>query len=96
MNHHFGDYQNAIYLAGLNGVLPKYPVDFATLKARAEAAMPPAILHYVQGGCGDEYTQDRNALAFHDWGMVPRMLAIRADAICRSSCSAASCLRRCS
>jgi len=74
MNNHFGDYQNAIYLAGLGGVLPKYPVDFATLKARAEAAMPPAILHYVQGGCGDEYTQDRNALAFHDWGMVPRML----------------------
>lgn len=71
---HFGDYQNAIYFAGLNGVLSKYPVDFATLKARAESAMPPSILNYVQGGCGDEHTQDINATAFQNWGMVPRML----------------------
>ena len=70
----YGDYQNAIYFAGLSGVLPKYPVDFDTLKARAEAAMPPALLNYVQGGCGDEHTQDRNAEAFRHWCMVPRML----------------------
>lgn len=71
---HFGDYQNEIYFEGLGGVVPRYPVDFATLKARAEAAMPPFLLNYVQGGCGDEHTQDLNALAFRDWGMVPRML----------------------
>lgn len=71
---HFGDYQNAIYFAGLNGVLPKYPVDFATLQARAQAAMSPSLLNYVQGGCGDEHTQDINASAFHHWGMIPRML----------------------
>lgn len=71
---HYGDYQNAIYFAGLNGVVPKYPVDFASLKARAEAAMSPSLLNYVQGGCGDEHTQDINASAFHHWGMVPRML----------------------
>ncbi|MCU6454465.1 alpha-hydroxy-acid oxidizing protein [Sphingomonas sp. A2-49] len=71
---HYGDYQNAIYGAGLSGVLPKLPVDFATLERRATAAMPKAVLDYVQGGCGDEATQDRNAAAFRHWGMVPRMM----------------------
>ncbi|MBN8839438.1 MAG: lactate 2-monooxygenase, partial [Sphingomonadales bacterium] len=69
---HYGDFQNVIYGAGLAGVQPTLPVDFATLKARAEAAMPPSVLNYVQGGCGDEFTQDENARAFRHWGMVPR------------------------
>lgn len=71
---HYGDYQNAIYFAGLGGVVPRVPVDFATLEKRAAAAMPPSVLPYVQGGCGDELTQDRNAAAFAHWGTVPRML----------------------
>ena len=71
---HYGDYQNAIYLAGLRGVLPKVPVDYATLQARARAALPPSVLHYVEGGCGDEFTQGENARAFSDYGMVPRMM----------------------
>ena len=71
---HFGDFQTEIYGAGLSGVVPQYPVDFATLLARATAAMPPHVLSYVQGGCGDEHTQDSNASAFRHWGMVPRML----------------------
>ena len=71
---HYGDFQNEIYGAGLAGVIPQWPVDFATLKARAERAMSPSLLNYVQGGCGDEHTQDANASAFHHWGMVPRML----------------------
>jgi lactate 2-monooxygenase len=71
---HFGDLQNAIYGAGLNGILPTIPVDFATLEKRAQAALPPHVLSYVQGGCGDEWTQDQNAAAFRNWGMVPRMM----------------------
>jgi lactate 2-monooxygenase len=71
---HYGDLQTAIYGAGLAGIVPEWPVDFATLKARAEAAMPPSVLNYVQGGCGDEWTQDENARAFRHWGMVPRMM----------------------
>ena len=70
----YGDYQTAIYGAGLSGVLPTIPVDAATLEKRAMAAMPPSLLTYVQGGCGDETTQDRNVSAFDHWGMVPRML----------------------
>ncbi len=71
---HYGDYQNAIYGAGLQGVVPRVPVDFATLEARALEAMPPFVRNYVQGGCGDEHTQRINADAFRHWGMVPRMM----------------------
>ena len=70
----YGNFQTDIYFAGLNGVIPEYPTDFKTLEARAESAMPPHVLSYVQGGCGDELTQDRNAEAFGNWGMIPRML----------------------
>ena len=71
---HYGDYQNLIYGAGLHGVIPRVPVDFATLEARAAAAMPSQVLTYVQGGCGDEHTQRVNADAFRHWGMTPRMM----------------------
>jgi lactate 2-monooxygenase len=71
---HYGDLQNEIYGAGLRGTVPKVPVDFATLEKRATASMPPHILSYLQGGCGDEFTQDHNAAAFRHWGMTPRMM----------------------
>ncbi|MGF7183243.1 lactate 2-monooxygenase [Tunturiibacter psychrotolerans] len=71
---HFGDYQNEIYLSGLSNLLPKLPVDFKLLEQRAEAAMPASVLSYVQGGCGDEFTQRHNAEAFNHWGLVPRMM----------------------
>lgn len=71
---HYGDYQNAIYFAGLSGIVPDWPVDHAGLRARAEAHWPPSVRDYVQGGCGDERTQDVNATAFAHWGMVPRMM----------------------
>jgi len=70
----FGGMQNEIYNAGLQGHLPPYPVDFATLEARAHEALGPMLTNYVAGGCGDEHTQDANASAFHHWGMVPRMM----------------------
>ena len=71
---HYGDYQNLIYGRGLQGVLPRVPVDFATLESRAQAALPASVLDYVKGGCGDEATQRANANAFAHWGMVPRMM----------------------
>ncbi|MBW4330662.1 alpha-hydroxy-acid oxidizing protein [Stakelama sp. CBK3Z-3] len=71
---HFGDYQNRIYMAGLQGRLPDIPVDAKTLERRAEAAWSPQVHNYVQGGCGDEGTQDANVAAFAHWGMVPRMM----------------------
>ena len=71
---HFGDFQNEIYGAGLRGVVPRLPVDYAALELRARAAMPASVLAYVQGGCGDEFTQRYNADAFQHWGLVPRMM----------------------
>ena len=70
----FGDYQNEIYLGGLRGARPKLPVDFKSLEARAAAALPPSVLSYVQGGCGDERTQALNVSAFDCWGLIPRMM----------------------
>ena len=70
----FGDYQFEIYLKGLAGIKPKLPVDFASLAARAQQAMPSGVWSYVAGGCGDEHTQDLNVTAFRKWGLIPRML----------------------
>jgi lactate 2-monooxygenase len=69
----FGDYQMEIYLAGLNGQLPKLPVDFRGIEALAHAAMPPGLVSYVAGGCGNEHTQNINVSAFERWGLIPRM-----------------------
>jgi lactate 2-monooxygenase len=70
----FGDFQLEIYRDGLRGILPKIPADFATLEQRAKQAMPEYVRNYVLGGCGDEHTQNINASAFRNWGMIPRML----------------------
>jgi lactate 2-monooxygenase len=69
----FGDYQNEIYLQGLGGVVPKLPMVFAELEAKAEKALPPSIWSYVAGGAGDERTQRANAEVFTQWGLMPRM-----------------------
>lgn len=70
---HYGDYQMEIYGAGLSGRLPKLPVNFSDLEARAQAAMPPGLVSYVAGGCGNEHTQNINVTAFERWGLIPRM-----------------------
>ena len=69
----YGDYQLEIYLAGLQGVLPSFPMAFAELEARAERALPPSVLSYVAGGAGSEHTQRANVSAFAQWGLIPRM-----------------------
>jgi lactate 2-monooxygenase len=69
----FGAYQNEIYLAGLSGRLPRFPIGFDELEAKAQAAMPQSLVSYVAGGCGDEATQRTNVAAFDKWGLMPRM-----------------------
>jgi lactate 2-monooxygenase len=32
------------------------------------------VAPYVQGGCGDEWTQDLNVAALEQWGRGPRMM----------------------
>ena len=70
----YGDYQIEIYLRGLQGLLPPLPVDFASWEKLAAAKLPASTLSYVQGGCGDEFTQDHNVAAFRKYGLVPSML----------------------
>ena len=70
----FGDYQREIYFAGLRDIKPKVPADFRLLEQRAAAKLPQNILGYIQGGCGDEWTQEANVIAFRRWGLVPRMM----------------------
>jgi len=69
----FGDYQNEIYLQGLAGVVPSWPMTFAELEARAAQVLPPSVWSYVAGGAGDERTQRANREAFDRWGLMPRM-----------------------
>ncbi len=69
----YGDYQFEIYLQGLSGIQPAFPMAFAELEAKAKAAMPPSVWSYVIGGAGDEHTQRGNRTAFDRWGLIPRM-----------------------
>ncbi|MEV6486757.1 lactate 2-monooxygenase [Streptomyces sp. NPDC051576] len=73
MGQPFGSYQNEIYLNGLGGIVPSFPMGFAELEDRARSALPPSVWSYVAGGAGDERTQRANVAAFDHWGLVPRM-----------------------
>jgi lactate 2-monooxygenase len=74
-----GDYQLEIYAAGLQGVLPRFPMAYADLEARAAQALPPSVLSYVAGGAGSEHTQRANVSAFRQWGLIPRMFVGAAE-----------------
>jgi lactate 2-monooxygenase len=69
----YGDFQVDIYENGVQGVMPCYPVDFATLETKAGEVLPWWVYSYVAGGCGDEHTARANVEAFTKWGLVPRM-----------------------
>jgi lactate 2-monooxygenase len=72
--YQYGDFQFEIYLDGLEGKLPRHPVDYASLERKAAEILPSWVHSYVAGGCGDERTQRANVEAFGRWGFVPRML----------------------
>ncbi|MCV7434491.1 lactate 2-monooxygenase [Mycolicibacterium bacteremicum] len=69
----YGDYQLEIYLQGLAGVVPSFPMAFAELEERAQSALSTSVWSYVAGGAGDERTQRVNVSAFEKWGLIPRM-----------------------
>jgi hypothetical protein len=46
--NHFSQYQDEIHAAGLRGIVPKLPIDIATLEKKAMAAWPESIVSYVQ------------------------------------------------
>ncbi|MFI6938826.1 alpha-hydroxy-acid oxidizing protein [Streptomyces sp. NPDC050418] len=69
----YGDYQLEIYLNGLSGVVPRFPMTFEGWEEKARAAMEPSVWSYVTGGAGDEHTQRANVTAFEKHGLIPRM-----------------------
>lgn len=75
----FADFQLGLYLAGLGGELPPYPLTFAGLEAAAKDKLEHRLWDYVAGGAGDEHTQRANVDAFTRWGILPRMLSGAAE-----------------
>jgi hypothetical protein len=74
----FGDYQLEIYLDGLQGVLPSFPMAFAELEARAERALPPSVLSYVAVRFGG--TQGSSSCTRPPTGDLAASLVSRAEA----------------
>ncbi len=68
------DRQKEVFITGLSGKKPPIPLDFASLEAKARAAMSPEAFAYVAGGAGLESTMIANRSAFEKWRIVPRML----------------------
>ncbi|MGH2739673.1 MAG: lactate 2-monooxygenase [Actinomycetota bacterium] len=70
----FANFQNEIYLGGLMGQTPPFPVSWAALERAAEEAMTPEAWGYVGGSAGTEDTARANLEAFRRWRIVPRHL----------------------
>jgi isopentenyl diphosphate isomerase/L-lactate dehydrogenase-like FMN-dependent dehydrogenase len=70
----FSAYQNEIYLNGMLGVPPEFPIDVAGLEAAAQERFSPEAFGYVAGSAGTERTAMANRAAFDKWRIVPRFL----------------------
>lgn len=70
----FANYQYEVYLAGLAGTRPSYPMAYDRLEASAREALTPEAFGYVAGGASSEDTMTANREAFRRWRIVPRML----------------------
>jgi lactate 2-monooxygenase len=70
----FGNYQFEIYLKGMTGETPDFPMSWDELEAQASAAMDAGAHGYVFGSAGTEDTERENRAAFARHRIVPRML----------------------
>ena len=66
--------QFQIYLSGLAGQRPAYPLSYEELERQAREKLTPEAYGYVAGGAGGEQTMRANRAAFERWRIVPRML----------------------
>lgn len=66
--------QLQIYLGGLAGEKPAFPVAIEALEDQARTALRPEAAAYLFGGAGGEETLQANRAAFRRWQLVPRML----------------------
>lgn len=76
---HFGDFQLEMYLAGVVGEVPPYPLTFRGLEEAAREVMSPEAFAYVAGSAGSESTARANRAALRRWQIVPRLLRVVAD-----------------
>lgn len=70
----FANYQYEIYLGGLGGQKPAYPLTYEALEQAAREKLPPESYGYVAGAAGAESTVANNRKAFDRWRIVPRVL----------------------
>jgi lactate 2-monooxygenase len=66
--------QLQIYLSGMAGEKPPFPLAIEALEARAREVLRPEAAAYLFGGAGGEETVRANREAFRRWRLVPRML----------------------
>jgi len=70
----FANYQNDIYLNGLDGQLPPFTTDLTLLGASAREHLDPGAFGYLAGAAGSGATHRANREAFDRHRLVPRML----------------------
>ncbi|AXK35932.1 alpha-hydroxy-acid oxidizing protein [Streptomyces armeniacus] len=70
----FSNYQNEIYLHGLEDRHPPFTTDFTALEASARERLEPGPFWYVAGAAGSGATDRANRAAFDRYRLVPRML----------------------
>jgi lactate 2-monooxygenase len=70
----FGNHQYEIYLRGMAGERPDYPLSWAELEAAAHEKLGPEPRGYLFGGASTEDTMRENLAAFRRHRIVPRML----------------------
>jgi lactate 2-monooxygenase len=68
------EFQNEIYLHGLEDVRPGLPTDLTKLEALARDRLPAEAYAYVAGSAGTEATAGANREAFDRRRIVPRVL----------------------
>lgn len=70
----FASYQYEIYLQGVGGKVPEFPIGIKELEAAARDALSDEAWGYLAGAAGAERTLQANLEAFYEWRIVPRML----------------------
>src|SRR3954467_274558 len=70
----FANAQYEIYLQGIAGKVPEFPMTYRQMERRAKKLLSAGAYGYVRGGAGGEKTMEGNRRALGPWKIVPRML----------------------
>ena len=69
----FANAQYEIYLQGMAGKVPEFPITYRELQRKAKRLLSAGAYGYVAGGAGTEKTMEANRRGFDRWKIVPRM-----------------------